>query len=79
VVADIGILASYDPVAIDQAAVDLVNQQQGLPGTRLKKNLGQGEDKLRALYPNIDWTVQLRYGEEIGLGSRDYELVSVDS
>ena len=79
VVADIGILASYDPVAIDQAAVDLVNQQQGLPGTRLNKNLGQGEDKLRALYPNIDWTVQLRYGEEIGLGWRDYELVSVDS
>lgn len=78
-VADIGILASYDPVAIDQAAVDLVNQQNGLPGASLKRNLGQGEDKLRALYPNIDWTVQLRYGEEIGLGSRDYDLVSVDS
>ena len=56
-----------------------MNQQQGLPGTRLKKSMGQGEDKLRALYPNIDWTVQLRYGEEIGLGWRDYELVSVDS
>lgn len=79
IVPDIGILASYDPVAIDQAAVDLVNQQEGLPGTRLKKNLGWGEDKFRALYPNIDWTVQLRYGEEIGLGSRDYELVSVDA
>jgi uncharacterized Fe-S center protein len=79
IVPDIGILASYDAVAIDQAAVDLVNQQQGLPGTKLKTNLGQGEDKLRALYPKIDWRVQLRYGEEIGLGSRDYKLVSVDS
>ena len=79
IVPDIGILASYDPVAIDQAAVDLMNQQQGLPGTKLTKNLGQGDDKLRGLYPNIDWTVQLQYGEEIDLGSRDYDLVSVDS
>jgi uncharacterized Fe-S center protein len=79
IVPDIGILASYDAVAIDQAAVDLVNRQQALPGTSLKMNLGQGEDKLRALYPKIDWRVQLRYGEEIGLGSRDYKLVSIDS
>ncbi|MBT9159236.1 MAG: Ferredoxin-2 [Dehalococcoidia bacterium] len=78
IVPDIGILASYDAVAIDQASVDLVNQQQGLHATRLKTNLGRGEDKLRALYPNVDWTVQLRYGEEIGLGSRDYDLVCVD-
>ena len=79
IVPDIGILASYDPVAIDQASVDLINRQQGIPGTRLKEKLGQGEDKLRAVYPNIDWTVQLRYGEEIGLGSRDYELIAADS
>jgi len=78
IVPDIGILASFDPVAIDQSSVDLVNQQEGLPGTKLKTNTGRGEDKLIALYPNIDWTVQLRYGEEIGLGSRDYELISVD-
>ncbi len=78
IVPDIGILASYDPVAIDQASVDLVNQQQGMSGSKLKANLGHGEDKLRSLYPNIDWTVQLRYGEAIGLGSRDYELVCVD-
>jgi len=78
IVPDIGILASYDPVAIDQAAVDLVNRQEGLLGTKLNKNLGKGEDKLRALYPNVDWTVQLRYGEEVGLGLRAYELVSAD-
>ncbi|MCL0074968.1 DUF362 domain-containing protein, partial [Thermodesulfovibrionales bacterium] len=79
IVPDIGVMASHDPVAIDQASVDLVNKQQGLPGTKLKNNLKQGEDKLRAIYPTIDWTVQLRYGEEIGLGSRDYDLVFVDS
>ena len=77
IVQDIGILASYDPLAIDQASVDLVNEQEGLPRTRLKTNLGQGEDKLLALYPKIDWTVQLRYGHDIGLGSRDYELIRV--
>jgi len=41
------------------------------------KNFEPGEDKFRGVYPEIDWTVQLKYGEEIGLGSRDYELIEV--
>jgi len=62
IVPDIGILASFDPVAIDQASIDLVNQ-------------AGGHDMFKKLYPNVDWTVQLKYAEEIGLGSRKYELV----
>ncbi len=77
IVPDIGILASRDPVAIDQASIDLVNQQEGLPGTALGANLSSGEDKFRLLYPAVDYRVQLRYGEQIGLGSCDYELVEV--
>jgi len=65
IVPDIGILASFDPVAIDQACVDLVNQTEG----RIKSR-----NKFRALWPNTDWSIQLRYAEEIGLGSRKYEL-----
>ncbi|AVX20824.1 MAG: DUF362 domain-containing protein [Bacillota bacterium] len=74
-VADLGILASKDPVALDQACVDLVNQA---PVNRISV-LGdkQVEDKFRALYPKVDWSVQLRYGEEIGLGTRQYELIEV--
>ncbi|MBI3599562.1 MAG: DUF362 domain-containing protein [Nitrospinae bacterium] len=77
VVGDIGILASKDPVAIDQAAADLINKQTGNRDSKLKNNFEPGEDKFRGVYPEIDWTVQLKYGEEIGLGSREYELIEV--
>ncbi len=76
-VQDLGILASRDPVAIDQAAVDLVNAQPALVECCLENNRGPGEDKFRGVYPHIDWSVQLAYAEELDLGSRNYELVYV--
>ncbi len=77
IVNDIGILASEDPVAIDQASVDLVNGETGNRGSRLQSNWNPGEDKFRALYPEVDWSIQLAYGEEIGLGTRGYELIRI--
>jgi len=77
IVNDIGILGSEDPVAIDQASVDLVNREQGNKTSKLQRNWNSGEDKFRALYPEVDWSIQLAYGEEIGLGTRSYELVRV--
>jgi uncharacterized protein len=74
IVNNIGVVASLDPVAVDQASVDLVNQQAGLPHTVLKTGLAPGEDKFRGLYPDVDWSHQLAYAEEIGLGTRDYKL-----
>lgn len=73
---DLGILASTDVVAIDQASVDLINQNQGIPNTAINGKYGSGVDKFRALYPDIDWQVQLAYAEKIGLGSRKYELIA---
>lgn len=58
VVEDIGILASTDAVAVDKASVDLV----------LERNR---RDLLREGY-DVDWSVQLTHGQEIGLGSMDY-------
>lgn len=63
IVEDIGILASLDPVALDKASADLV----------LKKGK---KDILRAAN-DVDWSVQMRYGEKIGLGSMDYELIEL--
>jgi len=63
VVEDVGILTSSDPVAIDKASVDLVNKKSG-------------KDILRAGY-NVDWAVQLKHGEKIGLGNMDYELIEL--
>lgn len=77
IVPDIGIIASTDPVAIDQASADMVNQQTALSSSPLKVNVRPGEDKFRGLFPDIDWGFQLDYAQKIGLGNRDYELVKI--
>jgi uncharacterized Fe-S center protein len=77
IVNDIGILSSEDPVAIDQASVDLVNGEVGNRSSKLSENWNPGEDKFRTIYPKVDWNIQLAYGEEIGLGTRDYELIKI--
>ncbi|MDR3557667.1 MAG: DUF362 domain-containing protein [Syntrophobacteraceae bacterium] len=77
IVGDIGIAASKDPVALDQACVDLLNKSPHLPSSCLK---GQEHypDKIRAVYPKLDWERQLIHAEEVGLGARDYELVEIE-
>lgn len=77
IVPDIGILASLDPVAVEQASVDLVNSEQGLVESALKSNHAKGEDKFRGLYPEVDWEIQLDYAQSLGLGTRSYELIMV--
>lgn len=75
IVPDIGILASRDPVALDQACYDLVCQAPGLAASKLGEAVPAGPDKFRLLYPEVDGTVQLRHAEMLGLGSRSYNLV----
>jgi len=77
IVRDIGIVASKDAVAIDQASVDLVNQEQALPESCLEINTAKGEDKFRGVYPEVDWTIQLDYAESLGLGRRSYKLTKI--
>ena len=77
IVNDIGILSSEDPVAIDQASVDLVNGETGNRSSKLPGAWNPGENKFRAIYPEVDWNIQLAYGEEIGLGTRNYELIKI--
>ncbi|MFH2092812.1 MAG: DUF362 domain-containing protein [Pseudomonadota bacterium] len=79
IVNNIGVLASTDPVAIDQASADLVNQAVGLQGTALKTNLAPGEDKFKGLYPYVDWEHQLDYAQTLNLGTRQYTLIKVDT
>lgn len=62
---DIGILASTDPVAIDQAAIDLCFAAEG------SESLKQRVERQNGLHT-------LEHAEEIGLGSRTYELVNID-
>ncbi len=76
-VPDIGILASTDPVAIDAASLYLVNQQHGIAHSKLHSNFEIGEDKFKGVWENTSGNHQLEYGEQIGLGSRDYELIKI--
>ena len=64
---DIGILASVDPVALDQACIDLIYEQQDGDGASLVSRI-ESRNGLHTL----------EHAEEIGLGSRTYELMSVD-
>ena len=59
---DIGYLASDDPVAIDKASLDLINN--------VKKDIFDKENKVSPLK-------QIKYGEEIGLGSSSYQLIEL--
>jgi hypothetical protein len=77
VVPDIGILASRDPVAIDQASYDLVNRQIGLSNSLLQKNQEPGKDKFLGVWENTLGNIQLDYGAEIGLGNKEYKLIEV--
>jgi uncharacterized Fe-S center protein len=61
---DIGIVVSTDPVALDQACIDLVIKEVG-------------HDPFTEVHPRTDWSEQLAHAEKIGLGKREYELVKV--
>ncbi len=78
IIPNLGVLASTDPVAIDAAAADMVNQAPPNPTCKLFSQFQQGGDKFRQLFPEIDWRHQLSYAEEIGLGTTDYVLLELD-
>jgi hypothetical protein len=75
---DIGVLASFDPVALDQASLDLVNAAPVFGSHRLPDGLAPGQDKFKALFPRTRGDIALHFAEEIGLGRRSYELVAIE-
>jgi uncharacterized Fe-S center protein len=81
IVPDIGIAASFDPVALDQASADMVNAAPALPGSRICDNHNHGDmkgtDKFSTTHPDTFWQAGLEHAEKIGLGTRDYELIVV--
>jgi hypothetical protein len=74
---DLGMMASFDPVALDKASADMVNKAVVMQGSVLDGHGHQIEDKFKAVFPNIDWKVSLNHAEKIGLGKQDYQLVEV--
>ncbi len=76
VAADLGIMASQDPVALDRACADWVNAQPTLPGC-LIEGLPPGQDKFEAIHPGVGWIAMLKHAEALGMGTMDYQLVEV--
>lgn len=78
IVPDLGIAASFDPVALDRASVDLINAAPPLAGSVMTENYYQaGDDKFGFLYPKTNWQVGLEHAEEIGIGTQEYELIRI--
>lgn len=77
IVPDVGMFASFDPVALDMACADAVNQQPALPGSLLEKHGHDHHDHFTDVSPETNWISALKHGVEIGLGSMEYELVEI--
>jgi uncharacterized Fe-S center protein len=77
IIPDIGIAASFDPVALDKACVDMVNAADPLPGTALTDSGFENGDKFTCIHSNTNWKSGLLHAQEIGVGSMEYELVRV--
>ena len=77
VVPDIGLFASFDPVALDQACVDAVNNAPALANSVLGDSKVKGRDHLGSITPSTDWTLQLDHAEKLGMGTRKYKLVTL--
>lgn len=95
IIPDLGIAASFDPVALDCACADLVKAVPVLDGNVISDIDGKaagherchshneshcshaGEDKFHIIHPDTNWEAGVAHGEQIGLGSRNYELVRI--
>lgn len=79
---DVGIFASFDPVALDQACVDACLHATPMPNSQLSDNLADPHwhhhhDNFLDSNPNVRWKETLEHAEKIGLGTREYELIQV--
>ena len=83
IIPNVGMLASFDPVALDQACADLVNAAPVMANSLLDDHLKadpegcQGHDHFHNLTPESEWKTCLAHAEKLGMGTRAYELVTV--
>ena len=76
IVPNVGMFASFDPVALDMACVDAVNAQTPLRGSAAAGDPCD-HDHFQRLHPDTNWRSCLEHGEKIGIGTRDYELIKI--
>jgi len=77
---DVGMFASFDPVALDQACADACLQSDPMPNSQLSDNMHKHDfedhhDHFVNSKPDVEWRSCLEHAEEIGIGTREYELI----
>lgn len=82
IVPDLGIAASFDPVALDKACADMVCnapllQTNNCLSEKHPHEHLEGEDKFHMIHPDTNWQSGLIHGEKIGIGTQNYELITV--
>ena len=79
IVPNVGMFASFDPVALDMACVDAVNAQTPLRGSAADGEAGHvhEHDHFQRIHPDTNWRSCLEHGEKIGIGTREYELIKI--
>lgn len=77
IVPDVGMFASFDPVALDMACVDAVNAQHAAVGSVLSEAEDLYRDHFTNVHPSTNWVSTLEHAEKLGLGTREYELVTI--
>lgn len=77
IVPNVGMFASFDPVALDTACADKINAQPVNPGSVIAHEHDHPHDHFTAAHPDTDWRAAVEHGEAIGLGTTHYELVTV--
>jgi len=79
---DIGIMASFDPVALDYASAEMINRTKPvMHNIEGKKNYDMKHaesDKFRMAHPETNWKKHIEHAEKIGLGSREYDIIEVE-
>ena len=77
IVPDIGMFASFDPVAIDVACADAVNAQPVMPNSILAERNQCHHDHFTDTHPVTNWKYCVDHAEKIGLGTKEYELIEI--
>lgn len=77
IVPNVGMFASFDPVALDVACADAVNAQPATAGSLLAKSAHDHGDHFAKVFPNTNWRAAVEHGQKLGMGSMDYELITV--
>ncbi len=77
IIPDVGMLASFDPVALDQACVDLCNRQEIISNSKLGEQPHTHHDHFTDTHPDTNWKSAIEHGVKIGLGTDQYELITI--